>query len=55
VIKYYILAEGFALRGWKLLPYALQSLHFAQTDFFKKPEFKLLLSCDGHTPSTGTR
>lgn len=50
MIKYYILSEGYALRGWKLLPYALQSLHFAQTDFFKKPEFKLLSNCDGHTP-----
>ena len=39
MIKYYILSEGYALRGWKLLPYALQSLNFAQTVFFKKPEF----------------
>ena len=48
--RFYILTEGYALRGWKLLPYAIQALHFAQTEFFKKPDFELLRACDGHTP-----
>lgn len=49
MIKYYILSEDYALRGWKLLPYALQALNFAQTEFFQKPDFKMLFNCDGHT------
>ena len=45
----YILSEAYALRGWKLLPYAIQSLYRQNTEFFKKSEFELLKACDGHT------
>ena len=48
--RYYILTDGFALRGWKLLPYAIQALHYQQTEFFLKPDFELISACDGHTP-----
>ena len=49
-MRTYILTEGYALRGWKLLPYAIQALRHESTEFFKKPEFELLSACDGHTP-----
>jgi len=49
VIRYFTLSENYGLRGWKFLPYALQALNFAKTEFFQKPDFKLLLNCDGHT------
>ena len=49
MIRYFTLSENYGLRGWKFLPYALQALNFAKTEFFQKPDFKLLLNCDGHT------
>ncbi len=49
MIRYFTLSENYSLRGWKFLPYALQALNFAKTEFFQKPDFKLLLNCDGHT------
>ncbi len=47
--KRFILTSPYALRGWKLLPYAVQNLHSAKTEFFRKPEFALLKACDGQT------
>ena len=47
--KRYILNPGYALRGWKLLPYALQYLYRPMTEFFYKDEFELLKACDGQT------
>ena len=49
-IRYYILSPGYALRGWKLLPYAIQALYFARTEFLLEPAFRLLSACDGKTP-----
>lgn len=48
-IRYYIIAPDCNLRGWKLLPYALQSGWRQKTMFFRKPEFELLKKCDGRT------
>ena len=48
-VKKYILTSPYALRGWKLLPYAVQNLFTARTEFFRKPEFELLKACDGQT------
>ena len=47
--KYFILSPSYSLRGWRLLPYALQNLRTANTEFFLKEEFELLKACDGHT------
>ena len=46
-VRRYILAPGYALRGWKLLPYALQYLYRPMTEFFHEAEFRLLRACDG--------
>ena len=48
-IRRYLLHPGFALRGWKKLPYALQYLFRDRTEFFYEDEFDLLLKCDGET------
>ena len=45
----YLLHPGYAFRGWKKLPYALQYLYRERTEFFTEDVFKLLLSCDGET------
>ena len=45
----YLLHPGYALRGWKKLPYALQCLYRERTEFFLEEPFRLLLSCDGQT------
>ncbi len=45
----YILNPGFALRGWKLLPFALQYLYMPRTEFFRPEEYRLLEACDGQT------
>ncbi len=45
----YILTPAYALRGWKLLPYAVQSLIFPQTDFFYEDDWELFSACDGKT------
>ena len=45
----YLLHPGYAFRGWKKLPYALQYLYRERTEFFTEEPFKLLLSCDGET------
>ena len=47
--RWYILSPDYALRGWKLLPYAVQMRNGSRTEFFKKQEFDLLKSCDGKT------
>lgn len=45
----YILSPGYALRGWKLLPFAIQHLYRTGTEFFRPDEFRLLEACDGQT------
>ena len=47
--RHYILMPGYALRGWKLLPYAVQYLHAPRTEFFTKEQWTLFSSCDGQT------
>lgn len=37
------------LRGWKFLPYAIQNRVLQKTVFFLKPEWELILKCDGKT------
>ena len=37
----------YVLRGWKLLPYAVQGLYRSQTVFFRENEWKLFSACDG--------
>ena len=46
-IRYYILTPAYALRGWKLLPYAVQNLFFPQTEFFWEEDWALFSACDG--------
>ena len=48
-VRRYLLHPGYAFRGWKKLPYALQYLYRAQTEFFLEDKFNLLLKCDGET------
>lgn len=48
-IRHYILTRGYALRGWMLLPYALQYLYRPKTEFFYEDKFDLLQACDGQT------
>ncbi len=43
----YILDPGYTLRGWKLLPYAVQYLYSPRTEFFREDEWALLSVCDG--------
>lgn len=47
-IRHYILTPLWCLRGWKLLPYAVQRLDAPITEFFLEPEFDLLRTCDGN-------
>lgn len=47
--QYYIISPNYTLRGWNLLPYALQEVQGTRTMFFRKWEFELLKQCDGHT------
>lgn len=49
LIRHYILAPQWCLRGWKLLPYAAQRFDAPLTEFFLKDDWDLLLACDGHT------
>ncbi len=48
-IKYYLLSPMYSLRGWKLLPYAIQHLYYPKTEFFREHEWNLLKACDGNT------
>lgn len=41
--------SNYSLRGWKLLPYAVQHLYAPKTGFFRKHEWELFKSCDGQT------
>ena len=43
----YILMPGYAFRGWKYLPYAVQYLRGVKTEFFREEEWKLFSACDG--------
>ena len=47
--QHYLLAPGYAFRGWKFLPYAVQSLNAVSTEFFLKEDWDLLSVCDGQT------
>ena len=47
--RHYILTPAWSLRGWKKLPYAVQSLRFPKTEFFGEADWKLFSACDGQT------
>ena len=47
--RHYILTAGYAFRGWKRLPYAVQNLFFPRTEFFREDDWVLLSACDGQT------
>ncbi len=49
MMRRYILTPGYALRGWKLLPYAVQSLFYPKTEFFREDDWALFSACDGQT------
>ena len=46
-MAYYILPEGFALRGWKGLPFALQYPNLRSVDFFDKEDYRVVYALDG--------
>lgn len=48
-VRRYILSPDYALRGWKLLPYAVQALQRQQTEFFLKEQWELFSVCDGQS------
>ena len=48
-IRHYLLNSVYALRGWKLLPYAVQTLYRPQTEFFQADDWALFSVCDGQT------
>ena len=43
----YILTPAWSFRGWKKLPYAVQSLYYPKTEFFGEADWKLFSACDG--------
>ena len=45
----YLLNPAYALRGWKLLPYAVQHRHMPRTEFFREDDWALFSACDGQT------
>lgn len=45
----YILNMPWSFRGWKLLPYAVQSLYYPKTEFFGTEDWKMFSACDGQT------
>ena len=51
----YILNRGYAFRGWKLLPYAVQNLFAPMTEFFRQEEWELFSKCAaGRRSETGS-
>lgn len=48
-IRRYLINPVFILRGWKLLPYALQDRFSGMTRFYLKEQYDALLKCDGRT------
>ena len=46
-MAYYILPKGFALRGWKGLPFALRYPDTRSTDFFDKESYRVVYALDG--------
>ena len=48
-IRRYLLAPGYALRGWKKLPYAMQYRFAPRTEFFNEEDWALFSACDGRT------
>ena len=49
MMRRYILTPGYVLRGWKLLPYAIQYLCAPMTEFFREDDWALISACDGRT------
>ena len=49
MMRRYILTPGYAFRGWKLLPYAVQYLYAPKTEFFREDDWALFSACDGQT------
>ena len=47
--KYYLLNPHYTLRGWKLLPYAVQQSTGGATEFMDKRRWDLITKCDGKT------
>ena len=43
----YILNPRYRLRGWEKLPFALFDAATRKADFYQKPQFQLLMRCDG--------
>ncbi len=43
----YILNEGYALRGWKGLPFALRYPDPHKTEFFDKESYRVVYALDG--------
>lgn len=46
-MAYYILQKGFALRGWKGLPFGLRYPNLRGTDFFDKESYRVVYALDG--------
>ncbi|MCR5627295.1 MAG: radical SAM protein [Lachnospiraceae bacterium] len=46
-MAYYVLNEGFELRGWKGLPFGLRHPNHYYTDFFPKDIYRLVYHLDG--------
>lgn len=46
-MAYYILEKGFALRGWKMLPFGLRYPNPRLTDFFDQENYKVVYAMDG--------
>lgn len=46
-MAYYILQDGFSLRGWKGLPFALRYPNGRSTDFFDKESYRVVYALDG--------
>ena len=47
--RHYILTPAYALRGWNMLPYAIQYLYAPKTEFFLEDDWALISACDGRT------
>ena len=48
-IRRYLLEPDYALRGWKLVPFAIQNRIGRRTEFMERDLFLLLADCDGET------
>lgn len=52
-MAYYILPKGFALRGWKGLPFALMYPNRSSVDFFNKEDYRVVYALDGRHDING--